>query len=204
MKISLRLAPDVFFDAEKWDQFVRQFEGAEVARARISVPPVIPGDGFHRAEDASLPTQPNAREAHSELTFQLGMALVSQFKADLMAQVITASGMPQPFGERQVIPAEECGRLWPNFLEDTLLGPLFGYSHVTLEANNTRQAVNQRLLQACIAWLQVQAARDAVQKKENLRRLAKEHFGQEIPVRVFNQAYQRVHHHDRGRPRKRT
>jgi hypothetical protein len=204
MKISLRLAPDVFFDSEKWDQFIRQFESSELALARISVPPAIPGDGYHRADDAGLPAQTHAREVHSELTFQLGMALVGQFKRDLMERVILASGIPQPFGERRNIPPEECGRVWPNFLENTLLGPLFGYSHVTLVANNTRRAVNQRLLQACIDWLQVQAAENAIRKKEDLRRLAKKHFGQDIPVRVFNLAYQRVYYRDRGRPRKKT
>jgi hypothetical protein len=203
MKISLRVAPDVFFDSKKWDQFVRQFESAEVALARISEGPQIPGGGFHRKGDAGVPTSPRERSIHEERSFQFGTDLVAQFKTDLIDGVIIASGVPQPFGERRTIPADECRRVWPNFVEKTLLGPLFGYSQVTLEANNTRQAVNRRLLQASITWLQVQAAGKAVRKKEDLRRLAKEHFGQNIPVRVFNQAYQRVYDRDRGRPRKR-
>ena len=202
MKISLRLAPNVFFDSKKWGQFVGQFENAEVALARISVLPIVPGDGFHRSKDVGLPTERAARVDHCELTFQLGMALVGQFKADLMEGAIIASGIPQPFGERQTIPADECSRVWPNFLDQTLLGPLFGYSHVTLEANKTRQAVNRRLLQTCIAWLHAQASGSDVRKKEDLRTLATDHFGQEIPVRVFNLAYRRVYHRARGRPRK--
>ena len=166
--------------------------------------PIVPGDGFHRSKDARLPTVRAAREDHCELTFQLGMALVGQFKADLMEGAIIASGIPQPSGERQTIPADECRRVWPNFLGQSLLGPLFGYSHVTLEANKTRQNVNRRLLQTCTAWLRTQASGSHVRKKEDLRTLAKGHFGQEIPVRVFNLAYQRVYRRDRGRPRKKT
>jgi len=201
MKISLRLAPDVFFDSQKWDLFVCQFEGAELALARISRPPAIPGDGFHRAEDAGLPAQTHAREVHSELTFQLGMALISQFKTDLMEKVIVASGIPQPFGARRTVPPEECGRVWPNFLEQTFAGPLFGYSQVTLEANNTRTAVNRRLLNSCCNWLRERKLSGKVRKKEDLRALAKDHFGQTIPARVFNQAYAQVYDRERGRPR---
>ena len=69
MKISLRLAPNVFFDSKKWGQFVGQFENAEVALARISVLPIVPGDGFHRSKDAGLPTERAARETIASLHF---------------------------------------------------------------------------------------------------------------------------------------
>jgi hypothetical protein len=201
MEYSLRLAPDLLFNRDEWARFVAQFDTAETALNRISTPPSLP-HGFHRESDIGLPTSVEARSRHTELTFALGTKLVSALKTDLVAGVIITSGIPVPYGERKIIPAEEWMRLWPYFAEESAWGQMGAYSQVKLRSNSDKRVLRVRLLENCLKWLRDDTTGDGLTKKEALRSLADEHFHQKIPVRVFNEAYRRAFDRQRGRPTK--
>lgn len=131
------------------------------------------------------------------------MALIGKLKSDLIAGLIVATGIPLPKGDRQHIPAAEWRDLWPNFAEGSALGGIFGYADVRLRDVKSRKALNVRLTRACVEWLRMFDVDDFPIKK-TLRRRANEHFRQDIPIRVFDEAYRRIAQRGKGRPARRA
>lgn len=203
MQISLRLIPDLVFDKADWEAFCSRFANREEALARLSRPPLI---GhlfypylFHEEGDALLPIDQEERKLFVLKTHEFGGKLIAGIRRRLVDQELEATGVPLPRGDRKVIPADEWKGLWPNFIRNSAMRPLFGYSDIEIRIRSASQADNFRLEENLVSWLA--ANHPQPPGKATLQCLAEQHFGNGIPVRIFNLAYARVYKRSRGRPR---
>jgi hypothetical protein len=196
--IPLSEAPEHFFDQLKWHAFIAHFDAPSIALARISNPPSY--YGFYREDDTRLPMSNQAREQKTQEAFELGISLVGDFRGKLINNRIVATGVVIGSPNRALIAPEQWQKLWPNFIEDKAMGPLFEISNIQLSRNDNRQTRDAEMLERCITYLQQRKGHGESQRKI-LEPETNRYFGNDLTTRVFNEAYKKVFNKKRGRPR---
>ncbi len=202
MEIPLKQAPDRLLDQQKWSEFISHFDTREIALGRLSVPPYDPA-GFYREGDAKLIKSGEGRWKQINELFELGIALVGELKTNLINGRLLSSGISQEFDqnvEREPIASELWAKMWPDFANDCADGAMFGFTHVLVRRNDSRQALAAEMLDSCISFLLPRAAEGETRRK-TLEKEAHEHFGSALHTRVFSAAYKAVFNKPRGRPR---
>ncbi len=197
MEIPLSKAPRIFFDQDKWAEYVRHFTNEETAVMHLSSPP---GIDFSWWKDPLKPDE--AVRLRKEKLFALKMALVQAFYKRLENNSIIASGRSFNTLKRTRIPASKWSWLWPAYASDRAIGPDSEYSNVVLSADTKSLSRNAELTERCESYLRSQYAAGDIAKKEILRKQTDDHFQIKIPVRVFNRSYKNVFSRTRGRPTK--
>jgi hypothetical protein len=171
MEFPLSRASEILFDRQLWEIFVSYFETSESAYERIGFPPDL--TGYHHEDYA-------ARCSISKERWQ-------------------ETGVPRGFSRptRRPIPPSEWLRLWPNFAGNWAMSTKGSYDDVQLSLRPLDEKAE--LQERCELFL--------LQRKcegEGLRKIliedATEHFGEPVPVRIFNAAYWKVFKRRRGRP----
>ena len=160
MEIPLKEAPDRFFNQQQWTEFISHFETREIALGRLSVPPYDPA-GFYREGDAKLVKSAEGRWKQIDELFELGIALVGDFKTKLIKGQVLSSGISTAFDqnvEREPIASELWAKMWPDFVEDCAHGALFGFTQVRMDRDDSRQALAAEMLECCTSWLRGRAA----------------------------------------------
>jgi hypothetical protein len=202
MEIPLKQAPDRLFDQQKWSEFISHFDTREIALGRLSVHPSDPG-GFYREGDAKLVKSDEGRWKQIDELYELGIALVGDFKTKLIKGQVLSSGISLEFDqnvEREPIASELWAKMWPDFVNDCAHGVMFGFTDVLVRRNDSRQALAAEMLERCILWLRGRAA-EGENRRKTLANEALEHFGSHLHTRVFSAAYKEVFNKPRGRPR---
>ena len=98
MEIPLKQAPDRLFDQQKWSEFISHFDTREIALGRLSVHPSDPG-GFYREGDAKLVKSGEGRWKQIDELYELGIALVGDFKTKLIKGQVLSSGISLEFDQ---------------------------------------------------------------------------------------------------------
>jgi hypothetical protein len=196
MEIELSKAPRIFFDQDKWAEYVAHFDTEEIALMHLSSPP---GIDFSWWKDPMKPDE--AVRVRKEKIFKHKMDLIQNFYKRLENNSIIASGRSFNSPQRIPIPPERWRDLWPAFIGDRAIGPTLQYTEVLVSINAESPAPHAELTERCESYLRARCAAGEVPKKETLREEANEHFGFKVPVRVFASAYKAVFDKRRGRPR---
>lgn len=199
--IPLREAPERFFDAATWREFLSYFEGPEAALRHISQPE--PGIlVFCRQRAAAQYVTPDGERARrDERAAELGRLLVTSFKERLIKEELIATAL-SPFNiDRARIPGERWPDLWPNFIENRADGNDLKFTDVRISQPTNTQTQDTDFLDRCIEWLR-KRSEDGESRRKILLAEAIEHFGNALKTRTFNAAYKKVFSRTRGRPRK--
>jgi hypothetical protein len=197
LQIPLSKAPRIFFDHDKWTEYVGHFDNEETALMHLSSPP---GIDFSWWKDSLKPDE--TVRLHKERLFALKMALVQAFYRRLKDGSIIATGKSFNSVEPTPIAPSQWLWLWPAYASDRAIGPDIHYSDVMLSANAQPRSRSAELTERCEMYLRSQYASGEIPKKEIIRNQVDSHFGIKVPVRAFNKAYRNVFSRTRGRPSK--
>lgn len=199
MEIPLRDAPYLLLDEETWRDFAVLFPTQEIAVDRLGRPPSF--TGYFTSDDAPLPQRDEPGWDKIETSYQLGNALIREFRKKLTTSEFLATGCPMPNGNRTDIKPELWDRLWPNFFNDCALGNLFSFSNVELRRNPRQPALQSERLSRLTNWLVLRKAEGQTLRKILIND-AEQYFGPEFNSRAFAEAYKNVFKKVRGRPKK--
>jgi hypothetical protein len=210
MEFPLSKAPDILFDQQIWEIFKTYFDTPQIAVERISGLPEVPGCYYHRDEDRQLPESIQERDRVISEARHLGLALLYGFQDLLLDEQVIAMGRPYwSETKREIIPAEQWRRLWPDFANNIAMAvtrpndrSCSRYDDIRLIINGSAQARSAELIAGCSRFLRQRQAEGESYPKKLLIEEANQYFGFSIQSRIFNAAYKDVYKKARGRPRK--
>jgi hypothetical protein len=139
MEIQLSKAPRIFFDQDKWAEYVAHFDTEEIALMHLSSPP---GIDFSWWKDPMKPDE--AVRVRKEELFKHKMDLIQAFYKRLENNSIIASGRSllsqtadrSNSPQRMPIPPERRRDLWPALIGDKLGSGLGGALSAPLRPAN--------------------------------------------------------------------
>jgi hypothetical protein len=184
--IPLDQAPEHFFDQKKWQSFLKFCKSRDDAICLLTSPgPRI--INFYRYD-------PNSEDNRRR---KLREEILKGFIVKLASGEIIAKGMQPPSTEIGPIPAPIWKHLSLNFNDNTACGGK--YEFIGIQLFNAGELPID-IVTECVDWLRDQ--NHASLLKEDLRDLARDHFGKHLKTRDFNEAYKKVCGKGRGRPPK--
>jgi hypothetical protein len=197
MEFPLSRASEILFDRQPWEIFVSYFETSESAYERIGFPPDL--TGYHHEDYASRSSISKERWQEIEQASAVGRELLRGLQRKFLSEELTATGVPRGFSRptRQPIPTSEWLRLWPNFAGNWAMSTKGGYDDVQLSLRPIDEKAEQQ--ERCELFL-LKRKREGESLRKVLIQDTTEHFGERIPVRMFDAAYSKVFKRRRGRP----
>jgi hypothetical protein len=197
MEFPLSRAPEVLFDRQLWKIFVSYFETSESAYERIGFPPDL--TGYHYEDYATRSSISKERWQEIEEAHVVGRELLRGLQGKFLSEELTATGVPRGYSRpsRQPIPPSEWLWLWPNFAGNWAMSTKGRYDDVQLSLRPINEKAE--LQERCELFL-LRRKREGESLRKVLIQDATEHFGERVPVRIFDAAYSKVFKRRRGRP----
>jgi hypothetical protein len=198
MEFPLSRAPELLFDRRLWEIFVSYFETSESAYERIGFPPDL--TGYHHEDYATRFSISKERWQEIEEASAVGRELLRGLQRKFLSEELTATGVPRGYSRptRQPIPPSEWLRLWPNFAGNWAMSTRGSYDDVQLSLRPLDETAE--LQERCELFLLKRKCEGEALRKVLIEDTT-EHFGEPVPVRIFNAAYRKVFEKRRGRPR---
>jgi hypothetical protein len=197
MEFPLSRAPEVLFDRQLWEIFVSYFETSESAYERIGFPPDL--TGYHYEDYATRSSISKERWQEIEEAHAVGRELLRGLQGKFLSEELTATGVPRGYSRptRQPIPPSEWLMLWPNFAGNWAMSTKGRYDDVQLSLRPIDEKAE--LQERCELFL-LRRKREGESLRKVLIQDTTEHFGERVPVRIFDAAYSKVFKRRRGRP----
>jgi hypothetical protein len=198
MKFPLSQTRELFFDSQLWGLFVSYFATPKIAFERIGYPPDL--TGYH-TELFPLRSQLSRQQWREiEEARALGEEILRSLRAKFLNEEITATGIPRGRSrlKRESIPAQEWWTLWPNFVGNWAMSTVGSYDNIELIWHP--QDPSKAELVEQLDRLLLDARSDGESRRKVLLEAVRKHFGQQVSIREFNEAYRRIFQKRRGRP----
>ena len=197
MDFPLSRAREILFDRQLWEIFVSYFETSESAYERIGFPPDL--TGYHYEDYATRSSISKERWQEIEEAHAVGRELLRGLQGKFLSEELTATGVPRGYSRptRQPIPPSEWLMLWPNFAGNWAMSTKGSYDDVQLSLRPIDEKAE--LQERCELFL-LRRKREGESLRKVLIQDTTEHFGERVPVRIFDTAYSKVFKRRRGRP----
>ena len=197
MELSLSRAPEMFFDPQLWGIFVSYFETPETAYERIGYPPGLVG--YHHQHDATRFELSKDLWQEIDEACTVGRELLRGLQKQFLSEELTETGIPRGYAlpSRTAIPPSEWLKLWPNFAGNWAMSTVGSYDDIQLSWRPKDRKVE---FQERCELLLLKRKREGEGRRKVLIQQATDHFGEPVPIRIFNESYKKVFNKSRGRP----